>query len=213
MLRLMRPQWSPKRMARTVLLVGAGLGSAACAAILGVDDRTLEDAEGGPDGSVSDHDAASPIPSDHDAADARPSSSDRDADAAVPIYSCEGGAVATCAGCSAGTAACRGTCISDCSNACDPATLGCFSCAGGVPSGTCEPLSADASCIANPSYVHCACAADAGACPGANQVCVGNQCRTCGEPGTVGEICRDGTGKKECKAVTDPDPTKRLRCK
>ncbi len=208
---MMRPEWSLKRLALTVSLVGAAMGSAACAVILGVDDRTLDDVSNGPDGSVLD--AASPVPSPHDAEAAGPDSSDHDADAAGPLVSCQDAGVSTCAGCSAGAASCSGVCTSDCTNGCDPATLGCFSCAGGTPSGTCEPLSADASCIANPTYVHCACAADAGACPGANQVCVGNQCRTCGEPGTVGETCRDGTGKKECKSTMDPDPTKRLRCK
>jgi hypothetical protein len=212
MLRLMRLDRSLKRVACTALLACATLGSVACAAILGVDDRTLED---GPDGSIPEEDAASPPASADAAKDARPASSDAGADAADaagPILSCEGGLVSTCAGCGAGTAACSGVCTSDCTNACDPATLGCFKCSGGTPSGTCEPLSADASCIANPNYVHCPCLT-ASTCPGANQVCVGNLCRTCGEPATAGEVCRDGTGKKECKPITDPDPTKRLRCK
>jgi hypothetical protein len=210
-MRLMRPDWSLKRAARAALLGCATLGSVACAAILGVDDRTLED---GPDASIPEQDAASPTATEDAANDAGLTSSDHDAaDAdAGPVLSCEGGPVSTCVGCSAGTAACQDVCTSDCTNGCDPATLGCFRCGGGTPSGTCEPLSADASCIANPNYVHCPCIA-AGTCPGANQVCVGNLCRTCGEPGTAGEVCRDGTGKKECKAITDPDPTKRLRCK
>ncbi len=212
----MHLQWSPKRTVRTVLLACATLGSAACAAILGVDDRTLDEASDGTDASVSEPDAgadaARPAPPAQDAGDASPAP-DRDADAARPTVSCQGAPASTCAGCSAGTAACRGTCVSDCSNACDPATLGCFACPGGVATGTCEPLSADASCIANPAYVHCACTTDAGVCPGANQVCVMNECRTCGEPATVGEVCRDGTGMKRCKSATDPDETKRLRCK
>ena len=209
----MRPEWSLKRLARTASVVAATLGSAACAVILGVDDRTLEEVSNEPDGSIPD--AALPIPSDHDADAAAPDSSghDADADAAGPLLSCRDASVSTCAGCGAGTASCRGVCTSDCTNGCDPATLGCFRCGSGTPSGTCEPLSTDASCIANPIYVHCPCGADPAVCPGANQVCVGNLCRTCGEPGTVGEVCRDGTGMKKCKDATDPDETKRLRCK
>jgi hypothetical protein len=200
-------------VARAALLVCATLGSAACAAILGVDDRTLED---GPDASIPEEDAASSPAPDDAAKDAGPASPDAGADAADatgPLVSCQDASASTCAGCSAGTASCRGVCTSDCTNGCDPATLGCFKCASGRPSGTCEPLSTDASCIANPIYVHCPCGTDPSVCPGANQVCVGNLCRTCGEPGTVGEVCRDGTGMKKCKDATDPDETKRLRCK
>ena len=201
------------RLACSALLLCGALGSGACATILGVDDRVLEESSDGGDSSTADADAGGIIAPGHDADAMSPDSSGKDADAAAPTFFCRGVAVSTCAGCSAGTAACRGTCVSDCANECDPATLGCFGCSSGTPLGTCEIASTAASCIAVPTYVHCACAMDAGTCPGANQVCVMNECRTCGEPMTVDEVCRDGTGMKKCKSATDPDPTKRLRCR
>lgn len=140
------------------------------------------------------------------------------ADAAAPTPSdartflCGTTAVATCAGCEAGAAACptTGTCVSDCRLECADASLGCVACSGGLASGFCEAVS-PASCITNPEYEHCGCAV-ASDCAGANQVCVLGECRSCGEPMTDGEVCRSGTGMKKCKA-DDPKPENRFRCR
>jgi hypothetical protein len=194
------------RCTRILALTFLALASGACAALLGIEERMLDEGPAVDDGSPSSMTVV-------DAAVPDAEEPDTDADAAPPVLACgDAATVSSCSECSSGVATCGGSCVSDCTSACDPATLGCFTCSGGVPVGICEPATTNASCIANPLYAHCPCG-NAGDCPGANQVCVLNECRTCGEPLTAGEVCRDGTGKKVCKSATDPDPAKRLRCR
>ncbi|MBX3191953.1 MAG: hypothetical protein KF819_33490 [Labilithrix sp.] len=200
---------------RSLTVFAAALGVGACAAILGIDDRSPDDAgptaEGGPPGA----DTGTEDAADAGLDDAQ--SGDPDADAApLPVYMCNGAPVTTCAGCAAGTAVCpaTNTCVASCLTECAPTTIGCYSCAGGQATGICELPTLDASCIANPAYLHCPCVGNSAAtCPGPNQVCISDECRTCGEPMTLDQVCRDGTGQKKCKPVTEGDVTRRLQCK
>jgi hypothetical protein len=118
-----------------------------------------------------------------------------------------------CSNCSAGNLLCftTGTC-GDCSS-CPDGPIQCFECdvLGNNPYGSCGPNDPTRYCLngANdPTRVHCPCAdGDAGACPGAMQVCTpgafGSYCATCGEMGTENGDCNDG---KKCHVTGGATP-------
>lgn len=162
---------------------------------------------------------ADSAPARTDATDATGTDGKADADAATDappacLTTCNGTCrpSPSCADCPDATVACPGattsTCVADCEKGCGAQRIGCFECVGGgAPVGRCYEPDA-AVCLQSPaSYMHCACAGGtAGTCPGANQVCVGNQCRSCGEPNTDEVVCKTNV---KCHGLADDD----FRCR
>ena len=108
---------------------------------------------------------------------------------------------ASCASCSQSILYCNATgiglgdCRADCAT-CAAGPIQCFSCGtpGSPPVGTCSMTAADC----GGASVPCPCASGkATDCPGTEQVCVQNQCLTCGGVGTDGQKCKNG---KACGA-------------
>lgn len=116
-------------------------------------------------------------------------------------FVCGSTCVTSCVGCSAGNVACNATrvCGPDCA-ACPTFPYACFDCTG-APRGICYPMKCDAVM----GLVDCACTGgDAGACPGATQICTGGgnpQCKTCGSGGTDNKQCGNGRTCKESTAT------------
>jgi hypothetical protein len=115
--------------------------------------------------------------------------------------------VASCQGCASGSLFCpfsttisnsNGECVASCSSCQALGTDGgvaCFSCGAGGTQGSCA-ATIDR-CAADTTAGACPCAADAGNCPGATQVCVVNDggtgaCVPCGAQGTQGLGCSGG---------------------
>jgi hypothetical protein len=121
----------------------------------------------------------------------------------------------TCAGCDVGSLFCtynatipnsNGQCVSSCAT-CNAfgndGGVACFSCASSPPVGTCQATTSQ--CPKDMNGGACACSAgDGGACPGATQVCVssgGGTCLSCGQPGTQGMSCAQGSSCNQTSAA------------
>ena len=105
---------------------------------------------------------------------------------------------ALCAHCPGRTRFCmmnalgEGKCVASCGDECDGpyACARCVSTAdGSLPFAFCKSQAANCEdSLPNEERCECASAAD---CPTATSVCVGQVCRTCGEPGTRFYVCKD----------------------
>jgi hypothetical protein len=96
-----------------------------------------------------------------------------------------------CLSCAGATTFCSfdRTCVSRCDR-CSGASLDCTSCDGAVViASTCEARNS-AACVTNTNYNHCGCNTTPD-CKSFSQVCVMGTCRTCGEPGTDGAVCKE----------------------
>jgi hypothetical protein len=203
------------RRAIGVVSLATSLGVAACTAVLGFPERFL-DSSPGPDGSV-DADTARSDGEAGAVADAPGADAGREteggADAApdVPSYRCpDGSGVSDCRACSGGAfSLCQTRCVTDCLTGCDAGPIACVSCADGGFSVIC---SADKAPAATCPASGCGCAGGVAQCPLDNMVCVTGACLTCGDTDTRGLVCRNGTGMKKCKDISDR-PEDRYLCK
>lgn len=190
-------------MVRRALAVAcAGAVLASCTTLLGIDgdygdqQRLLPEPEGG-----------APIDSSSPPADAGSDVEDGGvtADGGCAGHVCNGVCLAgsSCAACPNATMLCvaSSTCVAACS-ACTGSPIECFHCAGAsVVRAECYPKNAAASCVSAMYTDHCTCDGGAAAsCPGATQVCAAGTCRTCGENGTDGTVCKGPL--KQCESAT-----------
>jgi hypothetical protein len=110
-------------------------------------------------------------------------------------YLCGASRVADCSQCASGNFLCAatGSCTSSCKTNCGGAPIECVACnGGGQPvARVCEPDNQAAACITG--NTRCTCSGNNPAtCFGPRQVCAGNQCTACGEPGTNDKNCTGG---------------------
>lgn len=196
---------------RRVVFAGAAVSAAACAAILGIEDREgllPGDEGGGGDGSAEASEAG-------EAGDGGAIDGDASADARVDApYRCpDGGRVATCSACGGMFVLCpaTGACVEECRDECDSGPVSCTKCDDdGGYTAVCSPDRTPAASCAPSS---CECRDAAADCPLGNMVCMKDLCVTCGDLDTRDELCRIGNPGFKCKPADDGDPLKRYRCK
>ena len=170
------------------------------------------------DSDVGTADAPPPTDADADAADA-------DVLPEAGFYSCpDGTLVSDCSACGdvrdgGAVLSCPTTrsCVTSCPGSCAGRPIACVTCMGSrLKAAQCSPdLSPMPSCA--PST--CSCSGNGGItdCPLDQMVCLdvggGNDCVTCGDSNTGGQVCKDGTGMKKCKDLTESAVEKRYLCK
>jgi hypothetical protein len=203
-------------MRRLLLVAFLAVTAGACAL-----DKLGTGADGVTDAGGAAEDAGDPALSDATVADAKPDTAspkpdaggfDAGPDASLPCpvlcrgvcvndcttcpdqLLCGNTCVAGCLGCASGEIACGTTCVQGCAG-CDAGSEACYSCTFDLPpkaSATCQRVDGG-SCSHTPAPCGCwTFYSNVGLCHGADEVCPLAACQTCGEPGTTGEICRDG---------------------
>lgn len=160
-------------------------------------DNTLSsDASSGGDGSNPQTDGSNP--GDRDGGGGADGSTPNDSGTGNDAnggYLCGANRVSDCAQCATGNFLCAatGTCTNNCKSNCSGSPIECVACNnGGQPvARVCEPDNKAAACVGGNQRCPCT-GNNASTCFGPRQVCAGNQCTACGEPGTNDKNCMGG---------------------